>query len=153
MGGGYLVVDPTGVTVSNVPAGKRVVNRAGLPQAGMADAADPQAEKTADKGKGGGFFGLVLKILGMIWALPNTLLGLAYGGIGMLFGAIPVWDSENWVLKFVNMPEWMMPSAAFAHSAGRDTWTLLSTLTRRQYDRIGSCQYGNTTVETWENDT
>ena len=105
------MIDQTGVTVSNVLAGKRVVNRGSPPQARMADIAAPQAKKTANKSKGGGFFGLVLKILGMLWALPNTLIGLVYGGIGMLFGAIPEWDRQNGILKFINMPSWMMPSA------------------------------------------
>jgi len=29
----------------------------------------------------------------------------------MLFGAIPEWDRQNGILKFINMPSWMMPSA------------------------------------------
>jgi hypothetical protein len=34
----------------------------------------------------------------------------------MLFGATPVWDSAAGILRFTNMPGWMMPSAmSFGH--------------------------------------
>lgn len=69
------------------------------------------AEEIADSGQAGGFFSVVRNVAGRIWALPNTLIGLAYGGIGMLFGATPEWDSQNGILRFINMPKWMMPSA------------------------------------------
>ncbi|WP_165742098.1 type VI secretion system Vgr family protein, partial [Candidatus Thiosymbion oneisti] len=126
VGGGYLVVDPSGVTVSNVPPGKPVVNRASPPQAKMGDNAAPQTEKPADKGEGGGFFGAVLGILGRIWALPNTLIGFVYGGVGMLFGATPVGDSQAGILRFIDMPSWMMPSAmslGHVHLFGPDCYT------------------------------
>ncbi len=65
---------------------------------------------------GGGFLKGALNVIGKVWALPNTLVGLAYGGVGMLFGATPVWDSLAGILRFTNMPEWMMPSAmSFGH--------------------------------------
>jgi hypothetical protein len=74
------------------------------------------AQEGAAPGSGGksrsltplSFFRGVLK---RIWALPNTIIGLAYGGIGMIFGAKPVWDSSAGILRFTNMPRWMMPSA------------------------------------------
>ena len=58
----------------------------------------------------------VLNVVGKIWALPNTLIGLAYGGVGTLFGATPVWGSQAGILRFTSMPGWMMPSAmSFGH--------------------------------------
>ncbi|WP_415837712.1 RHS repeat-associated core domain-containing protein, partial [Shewanella denitrificans] len=60
--------------------------------------------------------GVVGDVMGRIWSLPNTLIGLGYGGIGMMFGATPVWDGSEGILHFTNMPEWMMPSAmSFGH--------------------------------------
>jgi|GEM_PF-799528 len=50
-------------------------------------------------------------VLKKIWALPNTLIGLAYGGVGMMFGAKPVWDGSEGILRFVDMPKFMMGSA------------------------------------------
>ncbi len=49
--------------------------------------------------------------LGRLWALPNTIIGLAYGGVGMMFGAEPIWDAQSGILHFINMPPWMMQSA------------------------------------------
>jgi hypothetical protein len=46
-----------------------------------------------------------------IWALPNTIIGLPYGSVGMIFGAKPVWDFDQGILHFTNMPLWMMSSA------------------------------------------
>ncbi|BFM12486.1 hypothetical protein R50072_26390 [Simiduia litorea] len=55
-------------------------------------------------------------VLKRIWALPNTIIGAVYGGIGMIFGATPVWDSDAGILRFTDMPTWMMPSAmSFGH--------------------------------------
>ena len=68
-------------------------------------------KQQASSSSGGGFFDGVLDVVGKIWALPNTIIGLAYGGAGMLFGATPVWDSAAGILRFTNMPEWMMPTA------------------------------------------
>lgn len=87
----------------------------GLTDTGIEDeilsAVPNAAGKMALSGKGGGFFSGVRDVIGRIWALPNTLIGLAYGGIGTLFGAPPVWNSQDGILEFKNMPEWMMPSA------------------------------------------
>lgn len=51
------------------------------------------------------------RILATLWALPNTLVGLAYGGIGVLCGARPEWDANRGILRFVDMPRWLMPTA------------------------------------------
>jgi len=65
---------------------------------------------------GGGFIKGALDVVGKIWALPNTLIGAVYGGVGTLFGATPVWDSAAGILRFTNMPQWMMPTAmSFGH--------------------------------------
>lgn len=52
-----------------------------------------------------------LRIIGTLWALPNTLVGLVYGGLGVLFGARQEWDATGGILRFVDMPSWLMPTA------------------------------------------
>jgi hypothetical protein len=38
-----------------------------------------------------------------IWALPNTIIGLAYGSVGMIFRAKPVWDSAQGAINIFVM--------------------------------------------------
>jgi hypothetical protein len=57
------------------------------------------------------FFGGLARTARHVWALPNTAVGLVYGGTGMLFGATPVWDANDTILRFKDMPGWLMPSA------------------------------------------
>ena len=64
----------------------------------------PRQQKAGNTSRGG-FVDGVLDIAGKFWALPNNLAELAYGGIGMLFGAMPVWDGQAGILRFTNMPE------------------------------------------------
>jgi hypothetical protein len=52
-----------------------------------------------------------LSTVGNVWAMPNTAVGLVYGAVGLPFGAKPVWDSNDAILRFTNMPGWLMPSA------------------------------------------
>lgn len=46
----------------------------------------------------------LLLALGMVWALPNTAVGLLLGGIGMLFGARPVVRREDSACVFHRWP-------------------------------------------------
>lgn len=55
--------------------------------------------------------GLVLTILKKIWALPNTLIGLVYGIIGLFAGAKMHWDNEIGVLRFTKIPRNVLRSA------------------------------------------
>jgi len=52
-----------------------------------------------------------LRILGTLWALPNSLVGLIYGAIGVLWGARHEWDATGRILRIVDMPRWLMPTA------------------------------------------
>lgn len=52
-----------------------------------------------------------LRILATLWALPNSAIGLAYGSVGLLYGARSEWDADGGVLRFVDMPPWLMPTA------------------------------------------
>ena len=75
----------------------------------------PSATSTAIPNQSGAL-SVVLDVAKRIWALPNTIIGAAYGGVGMLFGATPVWDANAGILRFINMPKWMMPTAmSFGH--------------------------------------
>lgn len=52
-----------------------------------------------------------LRVIAILWAMPNTLAGLVYGGLGMLCGARHEWDSRGGILRIVDMPNWLMPTA------------------------------------------
>lgn len=52
-----------------------------------------------------------LRVIGAMWASPNSLVGLAYGGLGVLCGARHDWDASCGILRFVDMPSWLMPTA------------------------------------------
>ena len=52
-----------------------------------------------------------LRIVGALWASPNSLAGLIYGGFGLLFGAGCEWDRHGRILRFVDLPRWLMPTA------------------------------------------
>lgn len=78
-----------------------------------------------------------LQVLGALWTLPNTLIGLAIGGLGACFGARPRWSATERAVVFHAWPwgpggamtlgnvillkgaslEWQC--ATYAHAAGR----------------------------------
>ena len=45
-----------------------------------------------------------LFVAGILWASPNTLLGLASGALGLLFGARVSWRSDDMALVFQRWP-------------------------------------------------
>lgn len=51
------------------------------------------------------------RTMGHVWSFPNTLVGLTFGVLGMMFGAHPSWDRHIAILRFTNMPEWLLPTA------------------------------------------
>ncbi len=51
------------------------------------------------------------EVVGRVWSIPNTAVGLAYGGVGMLFGAKPQWDSHAGILRFTGLPTRLMSTA------------------------------------------
>lgn len=75
---------------------------------GMGGARQQQAGNSS-----GGFFNGVLDVAGKIWALPNTVIGLAYGGVGHVLGWImgtnPNITFANNAIQFENNP--LMASA------------------------------------------
>ena len=52
-----------------------------------------------------------LRMVGTLWASPNSLVGLMYGAIGVCCGARAEWDAARAILRFIEMPAWLMPSA------------------------------------------
>jgi hypothetical protein len=69
-----------------------------------------------------------MDIAGRIWAFPNTIIGLAFGGAGTIFGVRPVWDSVNGILHFTDMPSWLTPSSmsfGHAHVYGKESYKKL----------------------------
>jgi len=57
----------------------------------------------------GQILGGLSEIVGRIWSLPDTAVGLIFGAVGMLGGAKPSWDSNAGILRFTNMPKWLLP--------------------------------------------
>lgn len=47
---------------------------------------------------------LALRTLGVLWTLPNTVVGLAGGLVAMCFGAKPRFDSDQYALVFNHLP-------------------------------------------------
>ena len=45
-----------------------------------------------------------LRVLGSLWTFPNTLIGLAGGGVGLLFGASAHWSRRDFALVFHRWP-------------------------------------------------
>jgi hypothetical protein len=45
-----------------------------------------------------------LQVLGALWTLPNTVLGLVLGGAGLLRGARPHWSNRDMALVFERWP-------------------------------------------------
>ena len=42
-----------------------------------------------------------VRMIATLWALPNSLVGLVYGGIGIVCGARHEWDATQRILRFV----------------------------------------------------
>ena len=47
---------------------------------------------------------LALRALGVVWTLPNTLIGLIAGLVAMCFGAKPRFDPRDFALAFNRLP-------------------------------------------------
>ena len=45
-----------------------------------------------------------LRLLGILWTLPNTLIGLIGGGVGLLFGASAQFSRRDFALVFHRWP-------------------------------------------------
>ena len=46
----------------------------------------------------------IAQLLGMIWTLPNTLVGLAVGAVGVMAGGHVHWRQQDLALVFHNLP-------------------------------------------------
>lgn len=53
----------------------------------------------------------ILVVVKKIWALPNTLIGLVYGVIGLFAGAKAHWERDIGVLRFTDVPRRLLSSA------------------------------------------
>jgi RHS repeat-associated protein len=51
------------------------------------------------------------ELVGRVLSAPDTAVGLVFGGVGCVFGATPDWDPRAAILRFTDMPTWLMPSA------------------------------------------
>ena len=78
-------------------------------------------ESTGDENSSvvGGVLGSIvsgaLDLIGKVWNLPNTAIGLVFGGVGYVAGLIqgtnPAISIANNAIQFTNVPTWLMPSA------------------------------------------
>jgi len=83
------------------------------------DASNSAAAAVASSGSGGSVLGGIvsgaLDLVGKVWNLPNTAVGLVFGGVGYVAGLIqgtnPGISIGNNAIQFTNVPTWLMPSA------------------------------------------
>jgi hypothetical protein len=65
-------------------------------------------QQQGSSSSGGGFFSGVLDVVGKIWALPNTIVGMIYGGVGHVAGWImgtnPQIVFDHNAIQFINNP-------------------------------------------------
>jgi hypothetical protein len=54
---------------------------------------------------------ILLLILRRLWALPNTLIGLIYGILGLVLGAKVHWAGDVGILRFTDVPKSILGTA------------------------------------------
>lgn len=79
-------------------------------------------------------------VLGMIWASPNSLIGLAGGGLGMLFGAKPALSVRDFALVFHHWP-WGPGGAITLGNTILHTGSTLDSECVTYEHRAGRCQH------------
>ncbi len=97
-----------GGTSTEATGGKFANGAASAALAHLSSNAGATRQQQAGNAGKGGFFEGVLDIAGKIWALPNTLVGLAYGGVGhvdgWVLGTNPYITFGNKAIQFYNNP-------------------------------------------------
>ena len=103
----YEVSATSGGTSSSVGVGK-FANGATTAAFGYLFSGGGVRQQQASGSSGGGFFNGVLDVVGKIWALPNTIAGLVYGGAGHVAGWImgtnPQIEFGHNAIQFINNP-------------------------------------------------
>ena len=80
------------------------------------------------------------RALGMVWALPNTLIGLLAGAIGMLAGAKPEFSRKDLALVFHHWPWGPGGAITFGNTILHTGTTLDSECTTYEH-RAGRCKH------------
>lgn len=79
-------------------------------------------------------------VLGIVWTLPNTLIGLIAGGVGMLFGAKPQLNTREFALVFHYWP-WGPGGAITLGNTILHTGNTLDAECVTYEHRAGRCQH------------
>lgn len=80
------------------------------------------------------------RLLGILWALPNTLIGLLAGAIGMPFGARPELSRKDYALVFHRWP-WGPGGAITFGNTILHTGTTLDSECVTYEHRAGRCKH------------
>jgi hypothetical protein len=80
------------------------------------------------------------RLLGIVWALPNTLIGLLAGAIGMPFGARPEFSRRDYALVFHRWP-WGPGGAITFGNTILHTGTTLDSECVTYEHRAGRCRH------------
>lgn len=80
------------------------------------------------------------RLLGVLWALPNTLIGLLAGAIGMPFGAKPELSRSDYALVFHRWP-WGPGGAITLGNTILHTGTTLDSECVTYEHRAGRCKH------------
>ena len=79
-------------------------------------------------------------VLGMVWASPNSLIGLVGGGVGMLFGARPQLSAQDLAVVFHRWP-WGPGGAITLGNTILHTGDTLDSECITYEHRAGRCQH------------
>ena len=82
----------------------------------------------------------VARLLGILWALPNTVIGLLAGAIGMPFGAKPEFSRKDCALVFHHWP-WGPGGAITFGNTILHTGTTLDAECVTYEHRAGRCKH------------
>lgn len=81
-----------------------------------------------------------LRILGILWTLPNTLIGLIGGGFGLLFGASAQFSRRDFALVFHHWPWGPGGAITFGNTILHTGDTLESECLTYEH-RAGRCEH------------
>ena len=81
-----------------------------------------------------------LRILGILWTLPNTLIGLIGGGFGLLFGASVQFSRRDFALVFHHWPWGPGGAITFGNTILHTGDTLESECLTYEH-RAGRCEH------------
>lgn len=79
-------------------------------------------------------------VMGIVWASPNSLIGLVGGGVGMLFGARPQFSAQDLAVVFHHWP-WGPGGAITLGNTILHTGDTLDSECITYEHRAGRCQH------------